>query len=118
MQAVLPHSPTCAFCIHHLQVWRRPRRWRKRPQAWEQEVTFAVLPDPEAIKEARRRRRPPPAPSIDQISWSADDQRWVPACFLARASGTCGAFDHQVCCAEQGWLAHQPDPTDYLLRCP
>lgn len=56
------------------QVWRRPRRWHKRAQAWEQEVTFAVLPDPEAIKEARRRRRPPPAPSVDQIAWSADDQ--------------------------------------------
>lgn len=57
------------------QVWRRPRRWRRRAAAWEQEVTFAVLPDPEAIKEARRRRRPPPAPSIDQLSWTADDQR-------------------------------------------
>lgn len=60
-----------------LQVWRRPRRWRKRTQAWEQEVTFAVLPDAEAIKEARRRRRPPPAPSVDQIAWSADDQLCV-----------------------------------------
>ncbi|PSC70372.1 WD40 YVTN repeat-like-containing domain,Bromodomain isoform [Micractinium conductrix] len=58
-----------------VRVWSRPRRWRKRPQAWEQLFTFAVLPDPEAIKEARRRRRPPPAPSVDQIAWSADDQR-------------------------------------------
>ncbi|KAL4448446.1 hypothetical protein ABPG75_005665 [Micractinium tetrahymenae] len=57
-----------------VRVWHRPRRWRKRAHAWEQEVTFAVLPDPEAIKEARRRRRPPPAPSVDQIAWSADDQ--------------------------------------------
>lgn len=72
MLALHPTQP--AVCAVP-QVWRRPRRWRKRPQAWEQEVTFAVLPDPEAIKEARRRRRPPPAPSIDQIAWSADDQR-------------------------------------------
>jgi hypothetical protein len=60
-----------------VRVWRRPPRRRRRAAAWEQEVTFAVLPDPEAIKEARRRRRPPPAPSIDQLSWTADDQRLV-----------------------------------------
>jgi hypothetical protein len=68
-------NPPPAHAFVSVQVWRRPRRSRKRGQPWEQEVTFAVLPDPEEIKEARRRRRPPPAPSIDQISWSADDRR-------------------------------------------
>jgi hypothetical protein len=53
-----------------------------------------VLPDPEAVKEARRRRRPPPAPSIDQLSWSADDQRWVVAVrvLCQRVWGLMGSF--------------------------
>lgn len=44
---------------------------------WEQEVSIACLPTEEAFKESRRRRRPPPNPTIDQISWTCDDQRLV-----------------------------------------
>ena len=45
---------------------------RARPSA--SVLTAWFVPNPAC--QARRRRRPPPAPSVDQIAWSADDQRW------------------------------------------
>ena len=60
-----------------VRIWKKPRKWRKKKAHWEQEVCITCPPDEEVIKAARARRRPPPAPCIDQISWAADDSKLV-----------------------------------------
>ena len=58
-----------------VRIWKQPRKYKKKQAHWDQELCLACLPDEEAIKLARQRRRPIPAPCIDQISWSCDDQK-------------------------------------------
>jgi len=38
-------------------------------------ATFACLPDPEEVRQASKRRRPPPSPSVSQMAWSCDDTK-------------------------------------------
>lgn len=44
-------------------------------KGWVLEATFACLPDPEEVRQASKRRRPPPSPSVNQIAWSCDDTK-------------------------------------------
>ncbi|GAB4817147.1 hypothetical protein N2152v2_004193 [Parachlorella kessleri] len=70
-----------------VRVWRHSQRGRRRGPGggssagggggWALQFTIACPPDEEAVRRARQRRRAPPAPAIDQISWSCDDQRLV-----------------------------------------
>ena len=57
-----------------MQVWRRERK-RNSGKGWMLEATFACLPDPEEVRQASKRRRPPPSPSVNQIAWSCDDTK-------------------------------------------
>lgn len=59
-----------------LQVWRRPKR-RGQPVrgVWQTDLTLASSIDEAAIAQARRRRRPPPNLSVNQLAWAKDDSK-------------------------------------------
>ena len=44
-------------------------------RGWVLAATFACLPDPEEVRQASKRRRPPPSPSVSQMAWSCDDTK-------------------------------------------
>ena len=56
------------------QVWRR-RQQKGRPAqaAWQCALTLCAPVDEDAVAQARRRRRAPPTPAINQLAWTKDD---------------------------------------------
>ena len=53
-------------------MWRRQRGQRGRA-AWQCALTLCAPVDEEAVAQARRRRRAPPDPAVNQLAWTKDD---------------------------------------------
>ncbi|KAK9829398.1 hypothetical protein WJX72_005590 [[Myrmecia] bisecta] len=64
-----------------VQLWRRRKRKGKVLNLWELHHTLACSndEDAEAVRTARRRKRAPPTPSINQVAWSTDDSKILAA---------------------------------------
>ena len=71
-ESEIPASTPLASAV---QLWRPERRKRVSNRGWVLAATFACLPDPEEVRQASKRRRPPPSPSVSQMAWSCDDTK-------------------------------------------
>ena len=86
-----------------LQVWKRTWRQGHRLPRWGAELVLPCPPSqgPEQQRSARRPRRPPTEPVVDQVEWVADDSMCV-ALTPAQPALTPACALVLVVCLDQG----------------